>query len=223
MIGLIQGEIIFSDGSEIILLTSSGIGHEVYFHHVLPEGAKAAIFISHVVREASEELFGFRSLREKKMFELLTTVKGVGPKSAFSLVSSLGVSAIIEAVIFDNKKTLQKAPGVGGKAASQIILDLSGKVEKIKMYSGKVFHPKEGTNASSEIKASQLSFLAEEEFPVYSAPVKVVDETILRDTLLACKELGFKEEKIIPLAQKILSENTIQKAEQLVHLVLKEV
>lgn len=222
MIGLIQGEIIFSDGNEIILLTSSGVGHEIYFQHVMPEGARTAIFISHVVREASEELFGFRSLREKKMFELLMSVKGIGPKSAFSLVSSLGVSSIIDAVMFDNKKTLQKAPGVGAKAASQMILDLSGKVEKIKMYSSKTYSPTLITE-SLNVDNSQLFFaeLAEDTEEKVTRPI--IDESILRDALLACKELGFREEKIIPLAQKILSENQIARAEQLVHLVLKEV
>ena len=53
--------------------------------------------------------------------------------------------------------------------------------------------------------------------------VQVYNETVLRETLMACKELGFKEEKIIPLAQRILNENEITKPEQLVHLVLKEV
>lgn len=66
MIGLIHGEVIFSDGNDLILLTNSGIGHQIYFSHVLPEGSKAAIFISHVVREASEELYGFKTLREKR-------------------------------------------------------------------------------------------------------------------------------------------------------------
>ena len=222
MIGLIQGEVIFSDGFEIILLTNSGTGHQIYFQHVLPEGSKAAIFISHIVREASEELFGFRSLREKKMFELLTTVKGVGPKSAFSLISCLGVASVVDAVMLDNKKVLQKAPGVGAKAASQMILDLSGQVAKIKMYSAKTFAPKIADGSFSG-ETGKISFEYSEEEIETEVQLQVYDEVILKDTLLACKELGFKEDKITPLAQRILSENQITRAEQLVHLVLKEV
>lgn len=222
MIGFIQGDIIFSDGNEIILLTNTGVGYEIYFQHVMPEGARTALFISHVVREASEELFGFKALREKKMFELLMSVKGIGPRSAFSLVSSLGVASIIDAVIFDNKKTLQKAPGVGAKAASQMILDLSGKVEKIKMYSAKTYSPKLITESLSVDNLDLFFTDAAEEISGLNIN-PIIDETILRDALLACKELGFKEDKIIPLAQKILSENQIARAEQLVHLVLKEI
>ena len=222
MIGLIHGEVIFSDGNDLILLTNSGIGHQIYFSHVLPEGSKAAIFISHVVREASEELYGFKTLREKKMFEMLTTVKGVGPKSAFSLVASVGSSSIVDAILFENKKVLTKAPGIGAKAASQMILDLSGKVQKIKMYSNRTYKIGEAYHAEASQAISNVQFsLDEVETPETSG--FVVDETVLRDTLMACKELGFKEEKIIPLAQRILNENHITKPEQLGHLVLKEV
>jgi Holliday junction DNA helicase RuvA len=221
MIGLIQGEVVFSDGNELILLTSSGLGHQIYFQNVLPEGSRAAIFISHIVRETSEELYGFKTLREKKAFELLTTVKGVGPKSAFSLVSSVGVSSIIDAVLFDNKKTLTKAPGIGAKAASQMILDLSDKISKLKMYSAKSAVPKQQA-AVADTDVSQLAFIMETEEEI-EIETPIYDERILHDTLLACKELGFKEEKIVPLAQKILSQNQITRPEQLVHLVLKEV
>ena len=222
MIGLIQGEVIFSDGNELILLTTSGIGHQIYFQHVLPEGSRGVIFISHIVRETSEELYGFRTLREKKAFELLTTVKGVGPKSAFSLISSVGVNNIIDAVLFENKKTLTKAPGIGAKAASQMVLDLTGKITKLKMYSAKSIQSKE-TIVDSSVNNSQLSFSMEMVDEELGVEVPVYDERILHDTLLACKELGFKEEKIVPLAQKILTENQITRPEQLVHLVLKEV
>jgi Holliday junction DNA helicase RuvA len=222
MIGLIQGEVIFSDGNELILLTNSGIGHQIFFQHVLPEGSRAVIFISHIVREASEDLYGFKTLREKKMFELLTTVKGVGPKSAFALVSSVGVNNIIDAILFENKKTLTKAPGVGAKAASQMILDLSNKVSKIKMYAGKALVVN-SQSSDSVVDNSQISFSLESVEEESTIDMPIYDETILQDTLLACKELGFKEEKIVPLAQKIMTENQITRPEQLVHLVLKEV
>jgi len=222
MIGYIQGEVLFSDGIETILLAGTGIGYQVYSHDVMAEGSMASVYISHVIKEAAQELYGFKTLRQKKMFELLTSVKGVGPKSAFSLISALGVNEIIDAVTFDNKKVLTKAPGIGNKAASQMILDLTGKVSKIKMYSNvhKIFKKIDNHISTSNESHSEMfeEIVVEEKVSDHAS-----DPKILNDALMACKELGFNEDKIIPLAQKILGENTISKPEQLIHLVLKEV
>lgn len=216
MIGHLQGEVIFSDGTEAVVLTNSGIGYQVYINQVLPEGRGTSVFISHVIREASEELYGFKTIREKKMFELLTSVKGVGPKSAFSLVGAVGVDQIINSILFDDKKTLTKAPGIGNKAAAQMVLDLQNKISKIKMYSNKTM----GVQDTSNVQPISIR----EEIEEVSIDSNFVNQDlIIKDAIMACKELGFKEEKIIPLAQKILATNEISKPEQLVHLVLKEV
>jgi Holliday junction DNA helicase RuvA len=220
MIGFINGEVIFSDGSESIIQTSSGIGYQVNYNKVLVEGTHAAIFVAHIIKEDSETLFGFHSLRAKKLFEMLISVKGIGPKSAYNLISNLGVSEIINAVNLDSKTTLTKVPGLGTKGAAQIILDLSGKIDKVKMYSDatKIYK-------TTILQPEMISnFIVDEKIP-HDLEVKnlsVNHHEIMNDTLMACKELGFREEKIIPLAQKILAANLITKPEQLIHLVLKE-
>jgi Holliday junction DNA helicase RuvA len=213
MIGHIQGKVLFSDGVESIILTSSGIGYQVYFNRVLSEGSFQSLFISHKIKEASEELFGFPNLRDKKMFELLTSVKGVGPKGAFNLLGFLGSENIIESILLENKKTLTKAPGVGPKAAAQIILDLSKKISKIRMYS-----------TSYKLEADNLENLPEFKIGEVEESFSTSTTHLLMDeALVACKELGFREEQVLPLAQKILNDNDVTKAEQLVHLVLKEI
>ncbi len=218
MIGLLVGDVIFSDGQEVILLSNGGVGYQLYYNKVLAEGKKSALYIAHVKREDSEELYGFESLKNKKLFEILRTVKGIGPKSAYSLISALGFEPIVNAILLDQKKVLTQAPGIGPKAAAQIILDLGNKIQKVKIYSdryqGKLFRQ---TSTEENIENS-LS-----EIPSAPTAVNKSDMNILNDALMACKELGFKEAQIIPIAQKILEENIISKAEQLVHLVLKEV
>jgi Holliday junction DNA helicase RuvA len=207
MIGYIEGEVIFSDGHETIIKTADGLGRQIHYGRILPEGARATLFLSQIIREDAQELYGFSNLRDKKLFELLLTVKGVGPKSAFSLATSLGVEQIITAVQFEAKSTLSKAPGIGPKAAAQIILDLTGKVERIRMYT-------EGLQSSPGVDQLALG-------PIQTQQVQV-DTSLLSEAIMACKELGFKEQEILPLARRILSESQVQKAEQLVHLVLKE-
>ena len=135
MIGVLSGKVLFSDGQEIIVLTKTGLGYQAYCCHILPEGGETALYVSHVIRENSEDLYCFRNLREKKLFELLTTVKGVGPKSAFNLVSKIDTEEIISAVVSDQKRILTRVSGVGAKAASQIVLDLQQKIKKVRMYS----------------------------------------------------------------------------------------
>ncbi|MCK5882541.1 MAG: Holliday junction branch migration protein RuvA [Bacteriovoracaceae bacterium] len=217
MIGHIQGEVLFSDGGETIILTNSGVGYQVYFSKVLAEGHHISLYISHVIKEANQELFGFKTLREKKLFELLTTVKGIGPKSAYALMGALSPKEICDAITFENKKALTAAPGVGPKAAAQVVLDLSGKIHKVMMVSDNykvdriISMPKESISLIDMDSAE-----ASADSPQYN------ENEIIQDTIMACKELGFKEEVIIPLAHKVMGLNDITKAEQLVHLVLKE-
>ena len=220
MIGHIQGEVLFSDGQEVIVLTNSGIGYQINLTKILAEGHYVSLYISHVIKEAAQTLFGFETLREKKLFELLLSVKGVGPKGAFSIVSSLPVKEIIQAIIFEDKKILSKAPGIGAKAAAQMILDLSSKIKKIQMYSD--------TYKVSSLKQVGLKEILIDEFNQKQDELSVNDEQeneyyMLNEAVMACKELGFKEDKINLLAQKIMSEHVVTKSEQLVHLVLKEI
>jgi holliday junction DNA helicase RuvA len=221
MIGFVQGEVLFSDGQELILRTLSGVGYQLHFSRVLAEGQPAFIYVSHVVRENAVDLFGFENLRAKKLFELLLQVRGVGPKSAYALMTALPMSQIIEAIQTENKKALTKAPGVGDKAASQMILDLQKKILRVNMYTTRT---SSGVNIASDKVPSigQLDFLESEASENIELPSgEYSSHHVLEDALMACRELGFKDEKIIPIAQKVLRENQLTKPEQLVHLVLK--
>lgn len=220
MIGFLCGEVIFSDGNESVLQTSSGIGYQVFYNKVLVEGTQAAIFIAHIIKEDSETLYGFHSLRAKKLFEMLLTVKGIGPKSAYGLISNVGVNEIINAVNLEAKAVLTKVPGLGGKGAAQIILDLAGKIDRVKMYSDS---SKALKNVSFGSPSNVLEMFEEVLYVENSISSNINQHEILNDALMACKELGFKEDKIIPIAQKILGANSITKPEQLIHLVLKEI
>jgi len=222
MIGVLTGQILFSDGVESIIQTSSGTGYQIFCAHIFPEGDVASVYVSHIVRETAELLFAFTSLRDKKLFELLTTVKGVGPKSAYNIVSQISQEEIVRAVSSDQKSILTKVSGVGAKAASQIILDLNKKIHKIAMYSndqlsatlkGVDFVSAEVSRNSTESPVQKLE----------KVELGTDNNSILNDTILACENLGFQTDKVIPLAQRILKENTIKKPEQLVHLVLKEI
>ena len=223
MMGFITGSVLFSDGKEAIIQSRSGVGYQLYCYSILPEGGKSSVFISHIVRETSEELYSFKSLREKKLFELLITVKGVGPRSAYSVLSQLGGHLLVSAIKTEDKKILKSVTGVGDKAASQMILDLKKKIQSVMMYSDK--SPKfselsasfEDETENDSLQTVELNNMGED------SGLEPDKEEILNETLLACQNLGFQNDKVVPLAQRILQEHDIQKTEQLIHLVLKEI
>lgn len=91
-------------------------------------GEPVKLYTYHHIREQSQELFGFSSLAAKKLFELLITVQGVGPKAALSILS-LGESEVVRnAIANGDSGFVSKASGVGKKIAERVVVDLSDKV-----------------------------------------------------------------------------------------------
>lgn len=91
-------------------------------------GEPIKFYTYHHIREQSQELFGFSSLAAKKLFELLITVQGVGPKAALSILS-LGESEVVRnAIASSDSGFISKASGVGKKIADRVVVDLSDKV-----------------------------------------------------------------------------------------------
>ena len=80
------------------------------------------------VREDGIELFGFNGKDELHMFKLLTSVSGIGPKAAMSLLSYMTPDGIALAICTEDKRAISKAPGIGPKTAARVILELKDKV-----------------------------------------------------------------------------------------------
>lgn len=93
-------------------------------------GEKAKLYVYESVREDAFDLFGFASREEKRCFEMLIGISGVGPKAAISILSSNTPGALAVAVLNDDVKALTTAPGIGKKIAQRIILELKDKISK---------------------------------------------------------------------------------------------
>jgi Holliday junction DNA helicase RuvA len=115
-----------------IIIDVAGVGYEVQvplgdFDAVLLD-TEVKFYTYHHVREQAEELFGFSALAAKKLFELLITVQGIGPKAALAILS-LGPSEQVRNAIAGSDSTfITKAAGVGKKTAERVVVDLSDKV-----------------------------------------------------------------------------------------------
>ena len=89
---------------------------------------QARFYIYESIGETNYDLYGFTDLKEKRFFESLISVSGVGPKAAVSLLSTLTPDAMIMAIINHDEKALTSAPGIGKKIAQRIILELKDKI-----------------------------------------------------------------------------------------------
>lgn len=131
MISYIKGEIteVFEDG---IIIESNGIGYEVKMPlssiSNLPRTKDEAKIYTYLhVREDAMSLFGFLTKDDLKVFKLLITVNGIGPKGALGILSAITADDLRFAVLSDDAKTIAKAPGIGSKTASKLILELKDK------------------------------------------------------------------------------------------------
>ena len=106
------------------------VGYQVLVSHVndYEIGQEVFLYTYNVVREDENYLVGFSSIDEKEVFLALIRVKGLGPKTVIGALSSTTANDIRNAIASNNVVYLKKLPGIGAKAASQIILDLKGEL-----------------------------------------------------------------------------------------------
>lgn len=135
MIALLTGRLVFKAPTYLIL-DVQGVGYEVYIplstYYGLPNLSESASLSVHThVREDAIQLFGFLTSQEKDAFVLLTSVSGVGPKLALSVLSALPVPDLVSAIQSGDVEKLTTVPGIGHKSASRLVLELKEKVGKL--------------------------------------------------------------------------------------------
>lgn len=109
-----------------------GVGYEVQVaagdYEGLLLGEEVKFYTYHHIREQSQDLFGFSTLAAKKLFELLISVQGIGPKAALAILSLGDSEAVRNAIANEDAVFVAKASGVGKKSAERVIVDLADKV-----------------------------------------------------------------------------------------------
>lgn len=151
MIGYIEGQIIAKDERGVIILTKSGVGYLVSVNRVTFEkieiDTECSLWIHTVVREDALDLYGFKEENDLKFFKLLTSISGIGPRSALNILSLADLSTIIHSISNRDASYLTKVSGIGKKNAEKIILELSDKLD------GFLFTNTENQNTSNESEA----------------------------------------------------------------------
>jgi Holliday junction DNA helicase RuvA len=195
MIGYIEGKVLASEVNKLIVLTASGLGHEVTSTIIALPGEFVKLYATSIYREDQQSLYGFRDLAEKKLFETLLDVNGVGPKSAFNLIATVGNQQIFQAIQLQRPELL-KAPGVGKKTAEQLVLSLKDKLTTL------------------SVSAPTLS---------RSPQPQQAKSAFIGETLDACFGLGFQEKEILPILNRLVEQTSFSSSEDLLKSVLKEI
>ena len=132
MYAFIEGKIAGKNPNEIIL-QAGGIGYRINvslstISTSADFGETLRLYTWLSVREDAMELYGFISAEEKRMFEQLISVSGIGPKTALGILSAMPFKDLTLAIAIGDIQTLSRAPGIGKKTASRIALELKDKL-----------------------------------------------------------------------------------------------
>ncbi|MDA8373198.1 MAG: Holliday junction branch migration protein RuvA [Actinomycetota bacterium] len=139
MIALLSGTVRATGGTRTLIVQAGGVGYLVSVPLSLAmtakEGQQIELFCVTVVREDAISIFGFESLGERNLFEVLIGVRMVGPALALVIVSMMDADSLVEAVEANDVAMLTRVPGIGEKTAIRILVELSTKLSSIRALS----------------------------------------------------------------------------------------
>ncbi|MEX0272695.1 Holliday junction branch migration protein RuvA [Leptolyngbyaceae cyanobacterium UHCC 1019] len=152
MIGYLKGTVasIQKVGTRVILtLEVNQVGYDV---QIVPRlvmqlptiGETMQVFTHLQIREEVVILFGFGAAAERDLFRQLVSVSGIGPQLAVALLDTLGLQDLVQAIVSGNTRALSKTPGVGGKTAERISLELRTKLAEWRQQAGILTVPAAG-------------------------------------------------------------------------------
>lgn len=200
MIGSLEG-IVEQKETGIVLVALNGIGYEVFYpknnESLLPDiGQKIKLYIYHHFTENSQALFGFLSIHQKKVFERLISVSGVGPKTAMTILSDVEPLRLIQAIASGDTAFLSGLHGIGKKTAERLVLDLKDKIRELL--------PDGDPGTASEM--------------MKSSPIP---DAVVQDVTGALSSLGYNPREIKQALGKLQDIKSDASAEEVIRLILK--
>ena len=182
----------------LAVIDCSGVGYAlnvtVNTLSALKTGSRAKLYVSEAIGESNFDLYGFFTKSEKRCFEMLTSVSGIGPKAALSILSYNSPESLALAIMNGDEKALTVAPGIGKKIAQRVILELKDKISK-------------------ELGTQEINI------PIAASSAAPTGEKVLNDALAALAVLGFSSAEISPVLKSV--DVSGMTAEQIIKTVLK--
>ncbi len=131
MIATLKGKVV-EKTLDMIVIDCGGVGYGIFMPFedfgTLEEGQEAKVYIYEHIRDNAHDLFGFRNIQSKLLFEQLLSVNGVGPKMALSILSVANLQTVRQAIAAGDTKFITQAVGVGKRVAERVVVDLKDKV-----------------------------------------------------------------------------------------------
>ncbi len=189
----IKGTISFI-GPEYIVVENNGIGYRVLtpnpFAFTKDEQTTKIIYVHHHVREDAQQLFGFKAAEEKRLFEKLISVSGIGPKGALAVLASGTPAHVVSAIEREDEPYLIKFPGIGKKTARQMILDLKGKLDNVASdsFPGLFVQEEDAFSPASGNEALEEALLALEALGYSAREIKRISSRLEKESKLSTDE-----------------------------------
>ncbi len=181
-----------------IIIDVFGIGYLVFVPSSIITSihtkSSISLYTETIVREDSITLYGFNSINEKNLFNLLMTVQGIGAKASLSIMSSIPYDTINNAILAGDYKPFTNANGIGKKTAERIVQELKDKIAKLDL----------APQIKSTIKNIENDMVAE-------------------DTISALTNLGYSRTQVFPIVLKEIEQNPMISTQNLIKLVLKSI
>jgi len=133
VIGSVRGRLLDKDPGGELLIEAGGVGYRVVVAPSTlagagPVGDECFVYVHHLVREDTSDLYGFAELDERRCFEALLSAHGVGPALALAVLSHLPPDELRRAVAADDAAALELVPGIGAKTSKRMVLDLKSRL-----------------------------------------------------------------------------------------------
>jgi len=196
LIAQLSGKLIHKQPN-MVIIDVGGVGYEATipvstFYELGEPGSQVSLKIHTHVREDLIQLFGFWTIREKELFSKLTSVSGVGPKLAITMLSGMPAAELIQAITSNDLVRLTAMPGVGRKTAERVVVELRDKLAAL---------------AAAEREAE----------PVLSRGDAPSGPAVRDDTVAALMSLGYPK----PMAERAVSDAIREEGDRTIEAVLK--
>jgi Holliday junction DNA helicase RuvA len=159
VIAHLRGQIL-SKTPNAVVIDCNGVGYELAisvttYTELADIGAEGRLHVHTHVREDAILLFGFADLTEKRLFEKLLTISGIGPKLAITVLSGISADRLVGAIRGADHATLTKIPGIGKKTAERVVLELKDKLDDMAGFTaeGVILKPTLGAVAEDVLSA----------------------------------------------------------------------